>query len=169
MVNTLVPPTNEFAPLRQAMDRLLDDAVVGAPFPTLWSRSGTPFRSMPLNLYAAEDELVVLAAVPGMRPEDLEITAHQNTLTLSGTVADVAETEEAKGATWYLRELWPGRFRRSLTLPFEVDPDKAQASFEHGVVRIVLPKAEAAKPTKIAITGGGAQAIGASGQAGTGA
>ena len=166
MVNTLVPFGTEFSTLRQAMDRLLDDAVVGAPFRTLWSRTG---QAMPLAVYATEDQVVILAAVPGMRPEDLEVTAYQNTVTLSGKIADVAEGEEAKNATWYLRELWHGQFRRSLTLPFEVDADQAQASFEHGVVRIVLPKAEQAKPKKIAIAGLGAQAIGGGSQAGTGA
>ena len=164
MVNTLVPFGTEFGTLRQAMDRLLDEAVVGSPFRTTWSRAGNGIQSMPLDVYATENEVVILAAVPGMRPEELEVTAFQNTITLSGKVADVAESEEAKGATWYLRELWSGQFRRSLTLPFAVDPDKAQATFEHGVVRIVLPKAEQAKPKKIAITGGNAQAIGAGSQ-----
>ena len=161
MVNTLVPFDTEFSTLRQAMDRLLDGAVVGAPFRTLWSRTG---QAMPLDVYATEDQVVILAAVPGVQPEDLEITAYQNTVTLSGTIADVAEGEEAKDATWYLRELWSGQFRRSLTLPFAVDADRAQASFEQGVVRIVLPKAEQAKPRKIAIQGVRAQAIGAGGQ-----
>jgi HSP20 family protein len=169
MVNTLVPFGTELSTLRQAMDRLLDDAFVGAPFRTLWSRTGSPVQGMPLDVYATEDEVVVLAAVPGMRPEDLEVTAHQNTITLSGTVGDPAESEEAKGATWYLHELWSGQYRRSLTLPVAVDADKARATFEHGVVRIVLPKAEQAKPRKIAIQGGNAQAIGAGSQAGTGA
>ena len=69
--------------------------------------------------------------------------------------------EEAKGATWYLRELWHGRFRRAVSLPFEVDPGKAEASFEHGILRIQLPKAEHAKPQRIPIQAGGAtQAIG---------
>jgi len=102
-----------------------------------------------------------------MRPEDLQVTYNQGTLTLAGTIQNVAEGEEAKGATWYVHELWSGQYRRSLTLPFAVDADKAQASFEQGVVRIALPKAERAKPTKIAIQGGGAQAIGAGNQAPT--
>jgi HSP20 family protein len=163
MVNTLVPFGTEFGTLRQAMDRLLDEAFVGSPFRTVWSRTGSPIQAMPLDVYATENEVVVLAAVPGMRPEDLEITVHQNTVTLSGTVADVAESEEAKDATWYLQELWSGHYRRSLTLPVEVDADQAQASFEHGILRIRLPKAEQAKPRKIAITGGSAQTIGAGG------
>src|SRR5215218_8010104 len=152
-----------FLGLRQAMDRLLDESVVGAPFRSLWSRGGNGATAfpLPLDVYATEQEVVVVAAVPGMRPEELQVTYNQGTLTLSGTIQNVAEGEEAKGATWYAHELWSGRFRRSLSLPFEVDADQAEASFEHGIVRIVLPKAETAKPTTIAIKAGGAtQAIG---------
>jgi HSP20 family protein len=105
--------------------------------------------------------VVVVAAVPGLQPADLQVTYNQGTLTLAGTIRNVAEGEEAKGATWYAHELWSGQFRRSLRLPFEVDADKADASFEHGIVRIALPKAETAKPKTIAIKAGGStQAIG---------
>ena len=72
----------------------------------------------------------------------------QNTVTLSGTVGNVADSEEAKGATWYVHELGNGTYRRSITLPFAVDADATQATFEHGILRIVLPKAASAKPRK---------------------
>jgi HSP20 family protein len=105
---------------------------------------------------------VVIAAVPGMSPEHLEITYTDNTLTLSGTVPSAAESEQGQNATWYLHELWAGQFQRTVTLPFEIDPAQAQATFEDGIVRITLPKAEWAKPQKIAIkAGSGQQAIGA--------
>jgi HSP20 family protein len=166
MVNT--PVSNEFVGLRQAMDQLLNESFVGSPFRTLWSRgtgSGQTAWPLPLDVYATEQEVVVVAAVPGMRPEDLQVTYNQGTLTLAGTIQNVAEGEDAKGATWYAHELWSGQFRRSLSLPFEVDADKAEASFEHGIVRIVLPKAETAKPKTIAIKAGAAtQAIGTGGQ-----
>ena len=163
MVNT--PVANEFVGLRQAMDQLLNESFVGSPFRTLWSRGGTgtggTILPLPLDVYATEQEVVVVAAIPGMRPEELQVTYNQGTLTLSGTIQNVAEGEEAKGATWYAHELWSGQFRRSLSLPFEVDADHANASFEHGIVRIVLPKAETAKPKTIAIkAGASAQAIG---------
>ena len=76
---------------------------------------------------------------------------------------NVADSDQGKTATWYAHELWSGQFQRTVTLPFEVDPAQAQATFEHGIVRITLPKAEWAKPHKIAIkAGSGQQAIGAS-------
>jgi HSP20 family protein len=147
------------------LDQLFDDAFFPGPFRTAWSRgglTGSSVQPMPLDVYATPDQAVILAAVPGMQPDSLEITVHQNTVTLSGTVQDVAQSEEATQATWYLHELWSGKYQRSVTLPFELDASKAQASFASGVVRIVLPKAEQAKPKKIQITAGDAkQAISA--------
>ena len=100
-------------------------------------------RPLPLDVYATPDEAVIIAAVPGMSPQELEITIDQNMVTLSGTVPTAAESEQGKGATWYLHELWHGQFRRSVTLPFEVDAGKADASFENGIVRIVLAEGRA--------------------------
>ena len=160
MVNTFEPLVS----LRQAMDQLFDESFVGAPYRTLWSRGGVEggWSGMPLDVYATNDQVVILAAVPGLRPEDLQITFQQGTLLLSGQIGSVADTEEAKNATWYLHELPHGQFRRSVTLPFPIDADQAQATFEHGVVRIVLPKAEAARPKTIPISAGGTtQAVGA--------
>ena len=153
------PFGQDFVVLRDAMNQLLEESFV----PSRGSRSssggnGTMVRPLPLDVYATQDEAVIIAAVPGMSPQELEVTIDQNVVTLSGTVPTAAESEQGKGATWYLHELWHGQFRRSVTLPFEVDAGKADASFENGIVRIVLPKAERAKPHKIAIkTGNGKQ------------
>ncbi len=160
------PLSSDFILLRDAMNQLLTDSFVPAGGARAgWStgtRSGTTARPMPLDVYATPDEAVVIAAVPGMNPEQLEITYTQNTLTLSGSVPSAAESEQGQQATWYLRELWSGQFQRTVTLPFEVDASKAEATFEGGLVRIALPKAERAKPQKIAIkAGSGQEAIGA--------
>jgi HSP20 family protein len=160
-------PQTMFGP---SFDRLFDEALFGGPFRNVWARAaGAPaVQPMPLDVYATPNEAVILAAAPGMRPDSLDITVQQNTVTLSGTVQDVAQSEEAKQATWYLHELWSGQYRRSVTLPFEVDAAKAHASFESGIVRIVLPKAEHARPKKIAISTAPAQtAIGSGQQNGT--
>jgi HSP20 family protein len=148
-----------------ALDQLVEDAFFGSPFRSAWSRgglTGPSVQPMPLDVYATPEQAVILAAVPGMQPDSLDITVHQNTVTLTGTVQDVAQSEEAQQATWYLHELWSGKYQRSVMLPFELDANNAQASFESGIVKIVLPKAEQAKPKKIQITAGEAkQAIGA--------
>ena len=165
MVNSTYEP---FLGLSQAMDRLINESVVGTPFRSLWSRSGSPVaQPLPLDVYATDEHAVILAAVPGMRPEDLELTVHQDTVSLAGTIGNVAESGEAKNATWYVHELWSGQFRRSFTLPFPVDADKAEASFDRGILRVVLPKAETAKPKKIAIGGGTTQAIAGGSDTGT--
>jgi HSP20 family protein len=163
MVNTF-PFGSDFVQLRQAMQELLQESFVpsgGSRYP--WGTGARAMaRPLPLDIYATPDEAVVIAAVPGMSPEHLEITYTGNTLTLSGSVPSAVESEQGQKATWYLHELWSGQFQRTVTLPFEVDPAQAQATFEHGIVRITLPKAEWAKPHKIAIkAGSGRQAIGA--------
>ena len=163
MVNTF-PFGSDFVQLRQAMQELLQDSFVpsgGARYP--WSTGSRAMTwSLPLDVYATPEEAVVIAAVPGMSPEHLEITYTDNTLTLSGSVPSPTKTEQGQNATWYLRELWSGQFQRTVMLPFEVDASTAEATFEHGIVRIVLPKADWAKPHKIAIKAGSSQqAIGA--------
>lgn len=150
------PFFNDFVALRDTLDQITNDQLSAGPFRTVWSRTGENGKvaqPMPLDIYATDDRAVILAAVPGMRPGDLELTVHQNTVTFSGTIGNVAETKEAKGATWYLHELSSGSFRRSVTLPFPVDADKADATFTDGILRVTLPKAETAKPKKITVAG----------------
>ena len=155
------PLSSDFVLLRDVMNQLLQDSFVpSGSAHSGWSnatRNGTTARPMPLDVYATPDEAVVIAAVPGMSPEQLEITYTQNTLTLSGSVPSAAESEQGQNATWYLRELWSGQVQRTVTLPFEVDASQAEATFEHGIVRITLPKAEWTKPQKIAIKAGSSQ------------
>jgi HSP20 family protein len=97
---------------------------------------------------------VVKASLPGVKPEDVEITIHGDTLTIRG---EVKAEEERKGERWHLRERRFGSFQRSLSLATPVNSDQAQAHFEHGVLTLTLPKSEAAKPRQIKI-GGAAQA-----------
>lgn len=154
--------TQDIARLRTAFDQLWNESF-GSPFRTLWARpavgsgNGTT-ATLPLDVFATKETFVIVAAVPGMRPEDLSVTWNQGTIVLSGTVGNVAESTEAKGATWYLKELWHGRFERAITPPFEVDASRAEASFEHGVLRITLPKAANARPQQIPVRFGAAEA-----------
>jgi HSP20 family protein len=150
--------------LNELFSQFLRENPFGDAFDTLWSRSATSggaiARPMPLDIYATDDDVILVAAVPGMRPDDLQLSVQKNTITLSGTVQSVMDSEEGKNATWYLRELASGSYQRSVTLPFPVDVDRADAQFENGILRVVLPKAEASKPKQIAIqTGSRSQAI----------
>lgn len=157
MVNRL-PAIDDFVALRGAMDRLFHESVGADPFRTLWTAAGTnSARTLPLDVYETPDAVVILAAAPGIEPEAIEITVNQSTVTLSGQVPDVAESEDVKGATWYAHELPHGRFRRMLTLPAELDAARAEATFEHGMLHLRLPKAERAKPRQIKVTVAGGQ------------
>src|SRR5215211_1704250 len=106
MVNTF-PFGSDFVQLRQAMQDLLQDSLVpsgGSRYP--WSAGARAMAwSLPLDIYTTPEEAVVIAAAPGMSPENLEITYADNTLTLSGSVPGVAESEQGQTATWYLHEL----------------------------------------------------------------
>src|SRR5215213_2000356 len=118
------PFGSDFVLLRDAMNQLLQDSFIpsgGSRFP--WSSgAGTTARPLPLDLYATPEQAVIIAAVPGMNPDQLEITYADNTLTLSGSVPSAVGSEQGQNATWYVHELWSGQFQRTVTLPFEIDP-----------------------------------------------
>lgn len=143
----------EFVSLREAMDRLVADSFVGGPFQGLWSggSSNGNRAGLPLDVYATNDAVTVYAAIPGLGPEDVEISVNQGTVTISGELPNAARSEEAQGATWYLHELGSGSFQRSVTLPVEIESTKADATIENGVLRLHLPKADRAKPRQIKI------------------
>jgi HSP20 family protein len=152
------PLLNDFVSLRDTVDRLVGETLHDDPFRTLWSRSsngGVVAQPMAIDVYTTDDRAVILAAVPGMRPQDLDLSVHENTVMISGKIADASESTETKGATWYVHELWSGEVRRSVTMPFAVDAERADAQFEDGILRITLPKADSAKPRKISIGTGG--------------
>jgi HSP20 family protein len=103
---------------------------------------------LPLDVAENENEFVIKASLPGVKPEDVQITVHGDTLTIQG---ETKAEEEKKGEHWHLRERRFGQFQRSLSLSMPVDSDKARAQFEHGVLTLILPKSEQAKPRQIKI------------------
>jgi HSP20 family protein len=142
---------NDSVRLRDAMDRFFGEPVFRT-FATSQRSTGT--FSIPVDVFATDSDVFVIASAPGLGPEELEVTIDENVLALSGTIPNVAKSTEAEGATWYLHENGHGQFRRTVTLPVDVDADQAEASFEHGILRLRLPKAEAAKPRQIKIRSG---------------
>jgi HSP20 family protein len=139
--------------MRNAMDRLVSEAFGPSHFGTIWPASDNDKSRtlVPIDAYATEDEVVVLAAIPGVSAGDIQINIEKNTVSISGDVPSVTKSDHAKGANWYVHELASGSFRRSLTLPVEIDASKAEATFESGILRLTLPKAEAAKPRQIQV------------------
>lgn len=138
-------PFREAVSLSDAFGHLLRDSFVrpGTMMPPTAS-------SLPLDIVENENEFVVKASLPGIKPDDVQITVHGDTLTIRGeTKAD----EERKGETWHLRERRHGAWQRSVALATSIDSEKAAASFDHGVLTLTLPKAEQAKPRQIKVAG----------------
>ena len=136
---------SDFVSLRDAMDRLFNESFVPG------TRGATGSSVFPLDVYATEEAMTILAAVPGIDPSALDISIEKGQVTIKGEVPDVASSEEGRNATWYLHELPRGEFQRSLSVPFEVDAGKAEATFENGMLRLTLPKAETARPRQIKV------------------
>jgi HSP20 family protein len=133
--------------LRQAMDRLLEDSFVS---PRTWGLGDE--HVVPMDVYASDDEIVVEAVLPGVKPEDVDITVEGSTLTISG---DTSAADTGREGSLVLQEIRRGRFMRTLSLPAGLEPDKATATFEDGVLTLRIPKAEELKPRQIKISTNG--------------
>jgi HSP20 family protein len=107
--------------------------------------------SLALDVVENEDNFVVKASVPGIKPEDLEITFTDNTLTIKGEMREDSEREEER---YHLRERRFGRFSRSITMPTRIDADKIEAGYDSGVLTLRLPKVEEVKSKRITIKAG---------------
>jgi len=101
-----------------------------------------------VDVHEDEGNLVVKAELPGVGRDDVKITLAEGTLHIE---AEKKHEEETNGADYYARERYFGRYSRLIPLPFDVDGEKASASFENGLLEIRLPKAEEAKSRKIAL------------------
>jgi HSP20 family protein len=109
--------------------------------------AGTP--SYPaINVWTNEDGVVVTAEIPGVSPDDIEISVVGDTLTLTG---QRAQDELGEDGVYHRRERRYGRFNRSVRLPFPTQPDQVEAVFDKGVLSVTLPRLEADKPRKITV------------------
>jgi HSP20 family protein len=140
-------PLGELVSLRQAMDRLFEDSFVR---PRVWS-AGDAMTAMPMDVTNTQDALVIEASLPGIRPEDVEITVEDGTLTIRAESRDEREDRGSDGEV-LLAEIRRGSVSRAIALPTGLEADKANATFEHGVLRLRIPRAEAVKPRQIRIT-----------------
>jgi HSP20 family protein len=151
---TRFDPLREMVSLRSAMDRLFEDSFVS---PLTWrTMAGRDELSPAVDIHENANELIVTAALPGIKPEDVDVTMTGQNLTLRGeTKAD----QQVKDDQYLYRERRYGSFSRSFQLPVRVQGDKAQASFEDGVLTLRIPKAEEVKPRQIRISTGTADAV----------
>jgi len=135
-------PFTAVEPLSDAMDRLFP----GSPLPA-WRR-GLSGVDAALDMYETDDAVVVKASVPGVKPEDVEVSVVGDTLTIRG---EIKADEKVENGQYLCRELARGRFARSVSLPGLVQADKAKAEFENGILTIQVPKVEEAKPKVIKV------------------
>lgn len=143
-------PFGDLVSLRQAMDRLFDDSFVR---PT-WTGRGWAFGEgpgLPLDVSRDANALHVEAALPGVKPEDVQITVENGTLTIAAESRD-ERTEKNDQGEVLVKEIRRGSVSRSITLPTGLEPDKANATFENGVLRLDIPIAETVKPRQIRIS-----------------
>jgi HSP20 family protein len=103
----------------------------------------------PLDLYETDEAVVLKAALPGVKAEDVDITITGETLTIKG---EARREEEEKKRDYYRQETWYGNFARSISLPSQVEAEKAEAVFDDGVLKLTIPKAAAARPKTIKVT-----------------
>ncbi len=138
-------PFRDLISLREAMDRLFEESFVQP-------RSGwlAPFgpEALAVDMYQTNDAVIVKAAIPGVKPEDIDINITGDVLTIKG---ETKAEEEVKEENYFRRERRYGSFSRSLSIPVSVVADKATADFENGVLTLTLPKAEEVKPKAIKV------------------
>lgn len=116
-----------------------------------------------IDLYDADDQLVVKAAIPGAKPEDLKLSLEQSVLTIQGSYGYLLPEEESRNITWYRQEVGHGQFVESISLPVPVNAEQIQATFDDGILTVRLPKAEQARTKSIPIQSAKAVGRGATG------
>jgi HSP20 family protein len=133
----------EMMTLREAMDRLFDDA-----FTRPLNIKDGGWSAPAVDMYQTDEEVVVKVALPGFKADEVQINITGDVLTLRG---EQKHEEEKKEKAWHIREHRWGSFERSIGLPTEVTADRAIADFENGILTITLPKAEEVKPKTITV------------------
>jgi HSP20 family protein len=137
-------PEREMMTLREAMDRLFDDAFTRPLNLTL----NGGWRGPAIDMYQTDNDVVVKATLPGLKADDVQINITGDVLNIKG---EMKEKSEAKEKNYHIREQRWGSFERSVMLPTSVVSDKAKAEFEDGILTITLPKAEEVKPKVISV------------------
>lgn len=141
-------PNRDFVTLRDAMERMFEENFTQPSWTALARR---PYNSqmewrLPLDVYATPEEVVIQATVPGVNPENVEITFEGDVLTIRGEFPGAIEN-----VNYVMRERRHGRFSRSLTFNTPINADAIDATFENGVLTITAPKAETVKPKTIKV------------------
>jgi HSP20 family protein len=133
-------PFNEVVSLREAMDRLFEDSFI--------PRGGVSTRGTSSNLHETADSFVLQIPMPGVNPDEVEITAQQDTLIVKWTTSVTVP----ENATTHWSGFAAGQYQQSFTLPAPINAEKADANYERGILTLTLPKAEHAKARTVKVT-----------------
>ena len=165
-------PAREFANFANAVNRAFGADFAGYDFARNGGHNGSNGKQnqassamrLPIDVWTEENSFVISAYVPGVAPEAVEITMEGEELTIRGTFptlaqpaatptaeGETAEAPEAKGPEFIKRELYRGAFERRLTINVPVDVENIEATYEHGVLTLRVPKAEAVRPKQIKV------------------
>lgn len=137
-------PARDMVSLREAMGRLFEESFLR---PDLFGGESAA-SALPLDMYETENDVVVKASVPGVKPEDIEVTVTGELLTIKGEFKSEEKTEKRN---LIRQERRYGSFCRQVALPVSVDSNKAAATFENGILTLNLPKVEAVKPKTVKV------------------
>ena len=137
-------PYRELNAMRESVDRVFDGNLANTT--ASWGNSGR--WGLALDIAEAEDEYVITASLPGIKPEDIEITSNAKMLTIK---AEIKEDKEEEGKKYYLRERRSGSFCRSVSLPAHVKADAIDAEYDAGILTLRLPKSAESKPRSIPV------------------
>jgi len=138
-------PREAFTPLRDVMNRLFEESFI-------WPGRLEVFtgRTFPVDIYETNDQqgYVVEASLPGAKPEDISISAMGDTLTIRYATKGEEKVEKPN---YVRRERYEGEMTRTIALPTQIQTDKVEATYEHGVLKLQVPKSEAVKPKQIEV------------------
>ncbi len=137
-------PWRDMRSLREAMDELLEESFV-RPSQRQMERPERRWR-LPLDVYTTPEEIVIVASLPGLTPDEVDVTIDGDRLTIRGDLRPPLENVD-----YLFQERAYGPFSRTLTLNVPVNTDEADALFENGILRLTLPKAEETRPKSIAV------------------
>lgn len=149
---------NQFTSLRDAMGRLFDQSIIfGNRGESSEASAGA--QTVPVNVFESEDALMIIAPMPGLQEDDIDITVRGNSLTVEGRERADLKPDSGKR---YLRHEWRyGPYRRMVELPYAVDANSAEATFDNGVLTVRLQKAETERVRRIQVkTGSAGQSVG---------
>ena len=137
-------PLTDLVSFQDAMERLFDERL----FRPVWIGNGERLAAPALDLYTTPEAVIAKVALPGVKPEDVDVTIGDDVVTISGAFKEEKETTDAG---YVHKELSQGKFSRTFSLPTAIKADVARAEFKDGLLTLTLPKTAEVKPTHVKV------------------